>query len=1157
MKKHVCAISLTMALLSTSGVTLAACGTQPINFGDTKNGVLATDDCVNTSGGNNYYYDSYGFSGVAGQQIAIFYSSSAFNPFLFLVYPDKTFISDNDSGGGVNARIPTAGFLTLTQTGTYEIQAVTAAPLQVGAYALTLTSAAPAGCTVVAAPASSATSPLAAGTSVQLTASCSSGQQPITYTWDSGAFIGSVRSVAPTATTTYSMIASNASGSAPAVTTTVTVSAPPPTGQPTVEFYNINLAHYFLTAVQAEATGIDNGAAGPGWVRTGFSFDVFANPVTADLKALTTSPVCRFYAPGANTHFFTVDSAECAQVKLDPGWHYEGIAFNVQAPQFGSCPAGTQPIYRVYNNRAAFNDSNHRFITNQATFLQMGDQGWTLEGVVMCTTSVRAPTPVTGGTFNGPNGAAVTVAPGQIPPAVNATAPSLAGAPALPPGMNINPQVGDTNVTQGAPGYTFNLTGDSAFTTPAAGAVTITLPFNAAAIPAADQGDPIKTFTRVFNPQDSSQVDLTGAITIAGSNSKLTVETRGLPKVFTAAVIYNPNMESATSDEATVAIAGFPTVPTALKVAKTTWPAQSWCVIWNHSNPNLIAAVQTLHGLAGNPSIAQIRSDIVNLVAGGAKKSQLIYQNDGMNGPNLFIGTTCGGTVQRYNIHMVDGGSLFRADDPGEVVSSGTEHFGRLYIDNGRLDDSINTVLGTVLASISHEMLHGIQNGYGILGATPRGYKEGSAATYGKSIDNGQTIRVRNETESLALSLMASDRSVAYGNEDFFAYIGRQYNAGSLNYLSGLFAQMNTTIGANVLNPDPSLMYGALNIHIKNAFPGQTLQTVYLDFLKQRALTHNAASQMGRAGEVVSGYAPALFGSGAFTQSMDVSTANCGAQKINLNYPGLSPFSARAIVINPIGVVPQASNGPSLNVKITPASSSIGGLWNGFTFRTGTTTALAAANKFTGFGKLAGDQVVVIVANLDPTNTGSFVFEISCGGLHIDSIAPVKGPPDTLVTITGTGFGTSTDTRTVTFNGVTPTTFNFNSDTEVVARVPANAASGDVVVTVNGENSNGVNFEVVSVCSATQNAGGDTPDTRTIELGKPAGAFVFSYDTYSQQDEIIVRYQGTTLFDTGCVGASGSPTLHYSGTSTQISVQVIPNCAGGTGTAWTYSVSCP
>jgi serine protease len=94
--------------------------------------------------------------------------------------------------------------------------------------------------------------------------------------------------------------------------------------------------------------------------------------------------VCRFYAPGAHTHFYTAEPAECAQVKLDPGWSYEGFAFRAQVPVAGACPQGTVPVYRAYNNRFAFQDSNHRFTTSLAIYNGMTAQGWLAEGVVMC-----------------------------------------------------------------------------------------------------------------------------------------------------------------------------------------------------------------------------------------------------------------------------------------------------------------------------------------------------------------------------------------------------------------------------------------------------------------------------------------------------------------------------------------------------------------------------------------------------------------------------------------------------------------------------------------------------------------------------------------------------------------------------------------------------
>ncbi|MBK8740974.1 MAG: hypothetical protein IPM02_16250 [Betaproteobacteria bacterium] len=107
--------------------------------------------------------------------------------------------------------------------------------MEIEGYLATLTAAtpqAPAGCTVVASPPATLAAPVTPGTPVQLTASCAAGQQPITYTWDAGAFTGSVRNVAPMTTTTYSMVASNGAGAAPAVNVTVNVSAPTSYCQP-------------------------------------------------------------------------------------------------------------------------------------------------------------------------------------------------------------------------------------------------------------------------------------------------------------------------------------------------------------------------------------------------------------------------------------------------------------------------------------------------------------------------------------------------------------------------------------------------------------------------------------------------------------------------------------------------------------------------------------------------------------------------------------------------------------------------------------------------------------------------------------------------------------------------------------------------------------
>ena len=145
---------------------------------------------------------------------------------------------------------------------------------------------------------------------------------------------------------------------------------------PLVEYHNDILGHYFTTYDGAEAQGIDRGAAGPGWRRTAQSF-----------KSGGTTPVCRFYGTpgiGPNSHFYTIEPGECEQVKRDPGWTFEGLGFYATRVVNGRCEAPLLPVHRLYNNRAAQNDSNHRYVTDTALIAPMAASGWTHEGVVFC-----------------------------------------------------------------------------------------------------------------------------------------------------------------------------------------------------------------------------------------------------------------------------------------------------------------------------------------------------------------------------------------------------------------------------------------------------------------------------------------------------------------------------------------------------------------------------------------------------------------------------------------------------------------------------------------------------------------------------------------------------------------------------------------------------
>jgi hypothetical protein len=163
---------------------------------------------------------------------------------------------------------------------------------------------------------------------------------------------------------------------------------------PVVEFYSPTLDHYFVSAGADEIALIDRGGQGD-WKRTGQEMQAWLRAADAPPGAVK---VCRFYAKGPNSHFYTGSAQECdyliglerdqraqAAAKGEPflGWAYETVAFWAVMPQNGQCPAGLRPVYRAYNNRALQMDSNHRLMDDPAQRAAML-VGWLDEGVQLC-----------------------------------------------------------------------------------------------------------------------------------------------------------------------------------------------------------------------------------------------------------------------------------------------------------------------------------------------------------------------------------------------------------------------------------------------------------------------------------------------------------------------------------------------------------------------------------------------------------------------------------------------------------------------------------------------------------------------------------------------------------------------------------------------------
>ena len=163
---------------------------------------------------------------------------------------------------------------------------------------------------------------------------------------------------------------------------------------PVIEYFADTTGHYFITAGPADIAGLDPGTLT--WKRSGQSFKAWLRQADAPAGSV---PVCRFYAGGPNSHFYTGVAADCEGLKaLEAsqraeslakgtaflGWQYEQIAFYALVPVNGQCPGDTYAVYRAYNQRGIYNDSNHRFTGDPLMRMASLAGGWADEGVAFC-----------------------------------------------------------------------------------------------------------------------------------------------------------------------------------------------------------------------------------------------------------------------------------------------------------------------------------------------------------------------------------------------------------------------------------------------------------------------------------------------------------------------------------------------------------------------------------------------------------------------------------------------------------------------------------------------------------------------------------------------------------------------------------------------------
>src|SRR6202034_175200 len=224
------------------------------------------------------------------------------------------------------------------------------------------------------------------------------------------------------------------------------------------------------------------------------------------------------------------------------------------------------------------------------------------------------------------------------------------------------------------------------------------------------------------------------------------------------------------------------------------------------------------------------------------------------------------------------------------------------------------------------------------------------------------------------------------------------------------------------------------------------------------------------------------------------------------------------VVVNASGV---NSNGVSFTVvapnitSLSPTSGAVGAAvtvtGTNFGSTQGTSTVKFNGTAATVTSWSATSIQVTVPSGATTGNVVAFASGVNSNGVaftvfpSISSLSPSSGAVGASVTITGLNFGSTQGTSTVKFNTTTATTITTWSATSIVATVPTGATTGNVVVTVGGNASNGVSFTVfpsISSLSPTTGAVGASVTITGTNFG-------------STQGTSTVKFNGTTATTIG------------------------------------------
>jgi hypothetical protein len=504
----------------------------------------------------------------------------------------------------------------------------------------------------------------------------------------------------------------------------------------------------------------------------------------------------------------------------------------------------------------------------------------------------------------------------------------------------------------------------------------LTLPFDDTAV--AKDGD---MDAKVYVKMDTEADIFTIIGTVTGP--KIEIELVGLPCDATFQVVYNPNGEFLDGD-----------APAAkLLTAEPPWPVTQWRLHLDATNSVLRAAVAAALGISESSVTTQhVRQVLAERVRDNANEISTLFQAMGLRAPNNTVYTRPDGQ-KRFMLNVTNIRNCF--ENP--THESGV---GQIHISCPTIGWAPSYRLGTVRGVIAHEAFHASVNGYNLkMGATSlkkkafAGYNEGMATVIGHTVDRDNVISVRENAEGRDYALKLNrplgihdPPSAGYSNNDFFAYVGKRYGGGSMDYVvgtgndgpdfkTGVLDQMRKYLTADTLllpwaSPLESYLI-AYRMGLHNAMFhefNESLADVYWDFACNRACENNEQSQLrtddpGLRHELRrERFAPGGILERTFTSDTQVIPL---MQQPELT--DIPPLATRAIVLK----------GNNFNAKLTMAfdvsswqPDPLGNAVKVKTYRTyfnGFELPENGEAEFNGFGNGPFDEVIALVSNLSLT----------------------------------------------------------------------------------------------------------------------------------------------------------------------------------------------